>query len=452
MINDFNTTFAQELQETINPRLKKWAGIGKTVDNGLLFRSKQKFGLGITSIFDYFQRMQLVKCELLRNSKDPSIRELFKTREIKNSNLSRIWKATNVYKVATAEVDLDIKFPSQHSNQGIGFGNFMPNPTPSQKRKLITAKAASFSEEARLAHTLSLKQQSVWLQWAEVSEPFDLSWRNLIWGSLSTHVLKFVLNATVNWVRTPALLHLWGYKQDCCCCLCGANKCTLHHILSNCNFSLNSGRYTWRHNSVLALISQSIQDYLCYINNQQQSESVNVIQFVKAGASQHTLKSKRKQRHSNGNMLSNASDWKMLVDLPGVNFVFPPEIFNTNERPDIVIWSAKLKKVLLIELTCPAEEGFTAAQIRKQSRYSPLQNEICRQTNWKTTVLTMEVGVRGFVSLTCQQVLRKLGMPHKSISRLCKHMSEISARCSYTIYLAANSQVWDANRPLLEPI
>ena len=83
----------------------------------------------------------------------------------------------------------------------------------------------------------------------------------------------------------------------------------------------------------------------------------------------------------------------MLVDLPGVNFVFPPEIFNTNERPDIVIWSAKLKKVLLIELSCPAEEGFTAAQIQKQSRYSPLQNEICRQNNWKTTVLTMEVGV-----------------------------------------------------------
>ena len=37
MINDLNKTFAQELQRTINPRLKKWAGIGKTVDNGLLF-------------------------------------------------------------------------------------------------------------------------------------------------------------------------------------------------------------------------------------------------------------------------------------------------------------------------------------------------------------------------------------------------------------------------------
>ena len=142
----------------------------------------------------------------------------------------------------------------------------------------------------------------------------------------------------------------------------------------------------------------------------------------------------------------------MLVDLPGANFVFLPEIFNTNERPDIVIWSAKLKKVLLIELTCPAEEGFAAAQIQKLSRYSPLHDETCRLTRWKPTVLTMEVGVRGFVSLTCQQVLRKLGMPHKNISRLCKQMSEISARCSYTIHLAANSPVWDTNRPLLEPI
>ena len=81
--------------------------------------------------------------------------ELGKTTEIQNSNLSRICKAANVYKVETAESDVDIKFPTQHSNQGIGFGNFAPSPTPSQERKLITAKVATFSEETRLAHTLS---------------------------------------------------------------------------------------------------------------------------------------------------------------------------------------------------------------------------------------------------------------------------------------------------------
>ena len=45
--------------------------------------------------------------------------------------------------------------------------------------------------------------------------------------------------------------------------------------------------------------------------------------------------------------------------------------------------------------------------------------------HWKTTVLRMEVGFRGFVSLTCQQALDKLGMPFKSISHLCKYISEI---------------------------
>jgi len=194
----------------------------------------------------------------------------------------------------------------------------------------------------RHAHSLSLKQQSVWLQWAEVSEPFDLSWRNLIWGNLSTHVLKFVLNATVNWVRTPALLHLWGYKQECRCCLCGANKCTLHHILSNCNFSLNNGRYTWRHDSVLSLIRQSIQDYLNHINSQQLGESVNFIQFVKAG--QHTLKSQQKQRQSNSNLLSNASDWKMLVDLPSANLCFRQKYFTPASDPALLAGQQNSKK------------------------------------------------------------------------------------------------------------
>ena len=46
-------------------KLKIWAGIGLTVDNGLLFRYKQNFGLGLTSVSDHYQRMQPVKCELL---------------------------------------------------------------------------------------------------------------------------------------------------------------------------------------------------------------------------------------------------------------------------------------------------------------------------------------------------------------------------------------------------
>ena len=72
----------------------------------------------------------------------------------------------------------------------------------------------NFFEELLSAQSTSLKQQSVWLQWKETAEPFDFSWHNIIWGGISEEVLKFVLNASVNWVRTPDLLNLWHYKKS----------------------------------------------------------------------------------------------------------------------------------------------------------------------------------------------------------------------------------------------
>jgi len=118
-------------------------------------------------------------------------------------------------------------------------------------------------------------------------------------------------------------------------------------------------------------------------------------------------------------------------------------------QPDICIWSAKLKKLLLIELTCPAEEGIEAARIRKQSRYVPLIKNISNTSLWKPTFMTVEVGVRGFVASSTHQVFLKLGLQRKQVSALCNKLSTTAAKCSYAIYLAANSKFWDENRPLL---
>jgi hypothetical protein len=127
--------------------------------------------------------------------------------------LSRVWRATKVSKTANAEIDLNLKFPSQQGKKGLGYGNFNPTPSLSERRELVKAKANTFLEESYLVHSVSLKQQSVWMQWSESTFPFDFSWQNLIWGGISTEVFKFVLAASVNWVRTPDLLQLWGYKK-----------------------------------------------------------------------------------------------------------------------------------------------------------------------------------------------------------------------------------------------
>ena len=75
-------------------------------------------------------------------------------------------------------------------------------------------------------------------------------------------------------------------------------------------------------------------------------------------------------------MLAGTSDWRLLTDYQHSHLVFPPEIITTNLRPDLVIWSPSAKSVILLELTCPAEEGFAAASIRKLARYSELVDQI----------------------------------------------------------------------------
>ena len=68
---------------------------------------------------------------------------------------------------------------------------------------------------------------------------------------------------------------------------------------------------------------------------------------------------------------------------------------------------------------------------------------------WKPTLMTVKVGVRGFVASFTHQVFLKLGLQRQQISALCHKLSATAAKCSYAIYLAANSTLWDENRPLL---
>ena len=47
----------------------------------------------------------------------------------------------------------------------------------------------------------------------------------------------------------------------------------------------------------------------------------------------------------------------------------PEAIFITTQRPDIFIYSLKLRKVVLIELTCPADENIEEKHSEKISHY-----------------------------------------------------------------------------------
>ena len=446
MIHDLDLSFAKSLQTLAQPHLKKWAGIGRTVDEGMLYRTRANLGLQLTSIADHYTAMQLVKAQILQGSQDENVRNMWKARTTREAKLTRHFRASQLCTTATAQAVLDTRFPTQDSRLGLGHGKFKAEHTPAEMRKLVSNTARSFREEKRMQHAQELAQQGCWTGWQENIIPFDLSWPNLIYGP-GKHLIKFVLNATVNWVKTPDTLKLWGYKRTAFCPLCQHPECTLHHIISNCPHALKGKRYTWRHDSVLLYLQPVLQELVDQANCNNRPQKLPAIEanFLRAGFQR---KPEKKTVHNKSTLLDGATDWKLLVDFDSERIVYPPEITATAERPDIVIWSKQLKKVLNIELTCPAEEGIEAAMTRKETRYFPLKCD-AKDRGWNALVHTIEVGARGFVARSIPRVLKSLGRSPKQINADVKNLSTLVARCTYAIYLARESPDWDVQRELL---
>lgn len=76
----------------------------------------------------------------------------------------------------------------------------------------------------------------------------------------------------------------------------------------------------------------------------------------------------------------------MQIDL---QLVFPPKITLKTLKLDNVMWSTAVKKVCIIKLTIPWEEGIPAAQEFKRLNYS--------EAGWTATFHSVEVGCRGFM-------------------------------------------------------
>ena len=451
LINDLARSFAAKMDEYIKVRLKRWAGLYRGADLGCLFRPRSTSGgLGLSSIKMHFEKMQVIKCSLLESSDDPDVTKLYRSRAARTAKWKVKWSASTATAKYAADALLQARFPAATSRRGLGHGDFNAVPSKSESRQLRVGQIASQDAEARLAHSTSLCRQGSWTTWHERTVPFDLSWQNLIYGP-GPYVIKFVLNATIKSCRTPDMLALWGYKKKADCVLCDRPLCTLHHILSNCKTALNQGRYTWRHDSVLAYLEPLLAAHIKAHNGSHRPRAKNApavgLKFVQAGA----VGSKpRKSTRPQTSLLEGANDWRLLVDVKQ-RLVFPPEIYSTAQRPDIVIWSPSLRKVYPVELTVPAEEGIEAAQNRKLGRYTPLVTTINEGKRWNAKLMTIEVGARGFVARTMFSFLRKVGLNSTRSRKACRDLSTSVAKCSYAILLSRESPHWDRNRELINP-
>jgi hypothetical protein len=454
LIHDFCMSFAKEKLQPIATRtLKKWAGIFRSADVGLLYRSRSRFGLGLTSILLHFKKMQVVKCLLLKHSVDDDVKRLLerkvqKEAPFRNRNHT-VWRATHLLSEVETVAQHQFQFQSSSNHCGLGFGNFRSKLSPKEYRDSCVSAVSILDAEQYWSHAHQLPLQGVWTHWFDCTRPLDFSWNTLIYGP-GKRIISFLLNASINSLPTPDMLKLMKYRETCECVLCGAVQCTLFHILAGCDIALTSKRYTWRHDSVLLTIRSFLEERLRIQNN----SSCAPISVPHISKSFHSANSKPIRKGSSvkqsSNLLSTANDWELLVDLDHAKIVFPPEIYPTNQRPDIIIWSRKKKSVILIELTCPAEENISASNVKKLARYDDLQAHV-RIRAWSCVTMAIEAGARGFVAKSMHNCFRKLGFSFSKASSMCKAVSSVVARCSYYIWMSRNNKQWCKN-VLLTPM
>jgi hypothetical protein len=221
--------------------------------------------------------------------------------------------------------------------------------------------------------------------------------------------------------------------------------------LTPCFGELKHKRYTWRHDSVLKNIELSIASLVADFNQKKPTTLVKATR--KAIEASFFRKGERKQRGNQPpltpSVLACANDWKLRVDFDAKKVEFPPKILATSLRPDIVLWSEMSRVVLLIELTCPAEEGMAAAQLRKETKYSELLDSINATNVWKASLSTLEIGARGLVGLSSHKTFVRLGFTSSQARALCKRLSSVAVRCSYAIYQAHNNLAWSHGSDLI---
>ena len=227
----------------------------------------------------------------------------------------------------------------------------------------------------------TLQLQCHWAQW-EGNIQKNLTWKTYL--VMPPNLLSFCLGATYNVLPSPKNLKRWHLASESRCFLCHKDVCTIPHILGACKISLQQGRFTFRHDSVLQHLVLVLKSFLknLPINT---TKKCNTIKFVKSGTKCSKTKSSSK------GILHLASDWILLADVKG-DYLFPFQLALTELCPDILLFSKSSKRAVLVELTCPCEENIENWHSQKLNKYTPLA-KVIEKNGWLLICLLLKLAL-----------------------------------------------------------
>jgi hypothetical protein len=403
---------------------RRWLGVPQSFTSIGLYGHTTKLQLPLTSLSEEFKVAKSGLVMTLQESKDHRVSQAgIETRS------GRKWSASQAVEHASSRLSHgDIVGTTCVGRQGLGMTTRTQwkSASAQERRQLVQTEVRAEEEETRRAKAAQLGIQGAWMRWTLPDR--KLTW-NEIW-KFEPLRLQFLLRSVYDLLPSPANLHRWSLTENPDCPLC-KKRGTLEHILSSCSIALKQGRYRWRHDKVLRMLADTL-DKERRKKRPKAKEGPKFVPFVRAGEKAATIKTAT-------GILPQADDWEMRADLDK-KLVFP-SVVQTLLRPDIVLWSSRTKKLVMVELTVPWEERCDVANESKRLKYTELQ-KLCEDRGWKAWLFPIEVGCRGFMAQSVWTMLSALGIVSKDRKATVNGLGKAAERASSWLWSKREQQSW----------
>ena len=435
MIYEISISFTYSLEQKISKYIRNWMGLHRTLSPIALYSKQSPCPLPISSLVGIEITAKAGALLKLRDSADVCV-----SSNVPMLYAGRVWSPADSVKDAESILYFrELRGNPATGRLGLGYIPCIPFPEKDTKehRKIVCDTVFEEHDKRLLLDTYDRynkaspegqPHQSLqlhWMSWCDYIRN-DFSWK-AIWA-MGPDLLRFAIQSTFNTMSCPKNQVCWKESPDASCQLCSRSPHTIPHILSNCPFSLDTGRYTFRHDCVVKILVKAISDQLHKKN--MEKPTPKEIKFVRKGE----LKPKATKKPILG-ILDKAKDWILHCDLGGNQSTVPPCLAITTERPGIALYPPSIRHAIFIEKTSGCEENFQYNHTRKKIGYDILVN-MTENNGWTTFLFCVEVGARGYCSESVSSCLAKLGFQPKFKRETLKSLGLTAMKASFALWLS----------------
>ena len=278
----------------------------------------------------------------------------------------------------------DIRYLWQDSSQNT---NIQYDQYKNAKQVL---KAVQKQHQGRLEYELT-SQGFIISSIIKFASPKVTSLWSTVQQSMPKNIFNFSLTYLTNTLATRKNLFKWSIGQSSACSFCLQSE-TLQHVVSSCKSYLDKGRHTWRHDSVLNFIA---------------------------------------------NTLSALPSCSIYADLPA--FLSPSLVTGDSLRPDLLLIT-KNNTLHILELTIGFETNIKVNSDRKALKYNPLHQDL-RSKYIQTKFINLSLGALdtvGSSSDSFTELLKAVDFDSKMQKSILSRIMNITIRCTYYIFCCRN--------------